>query len=722
MTSRKAKFKPRARLLDILGEQLIRNHKVALFELVKNAYDADSPDVEVVLENLTDPRNARILVRDRGCGMDVDILEGAWLEPAADHKLKAKREKDRTPIYKRLPIGEKGVGRFAVQRLGRKMELVTRMKGKLECVVSVDWESIGDHKYLEDFELEIHEREPEVFRGDDTGTQITVTKLKNLWSRGDVRSLYRMVNTLVSPFDSTDPFEVIFHCPGAESLLDGLFSAEDAEQFALFHFDFMIDDDGIDWVYKFTPTSAMKAEFKTLVPREANQPRDSGFEFFHREPNESGGRESSTTWGKRPQRSQPVSLQRLGIGTIYGRLMVFDLDKDVKRFFQDATGLTDFLKEQGGMKVYRDGIRVYDYGEPGNDWLGLDVRRVQIPAKRLSNNIFLGEVHLDTESSMSLQEKTNREGFVENEAFWEFRYAIVCALAILEAERRKDKDHLRERMKHENEEFPAKDNSPDAAIHALREKVGKEKLYPKLGKYVEKVEKTYKETKETLLNALGSGMGLTLVFHELERGVKGVTNAFEHGVEGERIRQMLDDLVKLMEGAAFLVRSSKKEEVSASRLVKLALFSMGSRFQVHKIELVNGFEGQGNWDFKFSGSRRMLLAALANVLDNAIYWLSNKSDDGDGWKPKVYIGPSNDLGGEAIIIADNGPGFRGDEPHQLIQPFYTRKVEGMGLGLYYCDMATKANNVQLAFPQRVDLNIPEEYSGAIVAFVKQENN
>lgn len=99
-----ANFRPRARMLDLLGDQLIRNHRLALFELVKNAYDADAPFVEVRFEQTDDTEKGRIVVRDTGSGMDMDTILHAWLEPGADGREKQRERGERSPEFHRLPV------------------------------------------------------------------------------------------------------------------------------------------------------------------------------------------------------------------------------------------------------------------------------------------------------------------------------------------------------------------------------------------------------------------------------------------------------------------------------------------------------------------------------------------------------------------------------------------------------------------------------------------
>ena len=84
----RAIFKPKARIIKLLGEELIPNEVIALFELVKNAYDADATKVEVILENISDIDNGKIIIQDNGVGMDLDTVLNAWLQPGTDYRKK----------------------------------------------------------------------------------------------------------------------------------------------------------------------------------------------------------------------------------------------------------------------------------------------------------------------------------------------------------------------------------------------------------------------------------------------------------------------------------------------------------------------------------------------------------------------------------------------------------------------------------------------------------
>ncbi len=712
-----AVFKPRARLLELLGEQLIRDHRIALFELVKNSYDADSPAVTLHFHNILNPACASIEIIDSGEGMDLETVLNVWLEPASEHKAEKRKRGERSPIFDRLPIGEKGVGRFAVHKLGNRVLMVTRRKGHPEIKVSLDWRQLTSSRYLSDAPILVVEREPEIFLGDRHGTFIGISGLKTGWTRGDIRRLYRAVSAMVSPFENKDPFSINFVLdPETEDWLKDLFSPGKAEEAALYEFTFFLDDNSFRWRYRYTPYSSIETDFKDIVkPRSVGSENEIKFDWFALEAPE------GKKWRGRSKRPRTPSLKNLGIGPISGRILGFDLDKELIPYIGESVGLKEYLQEQGGIRVYRDGMRVYDYGEPDNDWLGLDERRFQQPVKRLSNNLVLGEIRLDLSSSQGLEEKTNREGFIENKAYLEFRYAVQCVLARFETERSKDKTILRRALDERKKgRITTSSIGPEEAIQALRKKILEEGLHEKLNIYVDRIEKSYKDARDVLMSAVGSGLGLSMVFHEIERGVRGLLRSLETGAAIDKVLEMARSLSDLLQGAAWMVRTNRNESFRASEIVKAAIFSIQPRFKFHGVSLMNGFDNASRSDFDLKGSRRMLVASLVNLLDNALHWVKvREGGPSSTKKPCVWIGPGDSSEGRSIIVADSGTGFE-DLPEDVVKPFFTRRFEGMGLGLYYVDMTMKAHKGRIAFPNRSDADIPRVCDGAIVAMIFPE--
>src|ERR1700740_2866981 len=125
-------FNPYARLLTMLGDQLIKNERIALVEIIKNAYDADASWVKVTFSGFGDTfevnAQSRIAIEDDGTGMTQEVLEQHWVNPATPIKKIGKETKDTTTKGRKIQ-GEKGIGRFAILKLGKTVSVVTRPEG-----------------------------------------------------------------------------------------------------------------------------------------------------------------------------------------------------------------------------------------------------------------------------------------------------------------------------------------------------------------------------------------------------------------------------------------------------------------------------------------------------------------------------------------------------------------------------------------------------------------
>lgn len=688
--SGKLPFKPRARLLLLLGDQLIRDSGIAVFELVKNAYDADASKAIVTMYDVSDSQDARIVVKDNGSGMDWGTVTNIWLEPGTDHRNLQRIAGKRTEKHGRFPMGEKGVGRFAAHKLGSQVTLVTRKKNNLEVVVEIDWRDFEKGTYLDDIKVSIREREPKVFPRPRTGTQIEIRRLRDTWTRGMVRDLYRAIMSICSPFESPSDFETALVLHPQNGWLDGLLKPSEVLDFALFKASCSLQGTELQYDYSFQPLPGMNRLQGRKVAKK----------------HVSLSRIVLTESGKK--KVERIDLNEKKIGPIEIDLYVFDREPAVLEFsVNDKKGLKEFLDANGGIRVYRDNVRVYDYGQPENDWLDLGGRRVNLPTKRVSNNLVIGAVSLSLERSQDLIEKTNREGFIENRAYQLFRDAVLFAVTQIEQERKIDKLRIRSAYHKGRKKEPVLE---DLAL--LREKIEKHGLEEELGRYLDNVEKQFIEVRDRLLTAAGAGLSLAVVIHEVEKGIEELNKAVSRNVPMDSIRELARSLSELVEGLTYLTRKSGTTKEKASVLIRHALFNTEYRTNYHKIRVINGME-QGDPDFSVKCTRRLIIATLMNLIDNSIWWLDNK-----GAKDKrIYIGTTQDLkNGPAIIVADNGPGFL-DPPEYLVQPFMSRKPDGMGLGLHLASEVMKAHNGRLEFPEAGDVSLPTEFDGAVVALL-----
>ncbi len=358
--AKSASFRPKARILQLLGDELIGSPRIAVFELVKNAYDADATRVVVTLAHLgTD--EASVTVRDNGSGMTGDIIQNIWLTPANDHRRHQRESGKRSPLG-RLPLGEKGLGRFAVHKLGNKIRMVTRQVDEPEIVVELDWSELLSHDFLDEIRVPIEERKPKIFKGETHGTKIDVTHLRGDWTRGAIRDLHRSLTSIADPTSGPSDFQVQLKIPGHEHVVADLLDAGSVLEQAMWKFDFTFDGSEIAWTYEFKPYPGIKVEPSS----------QSGKEPLLRDRDK-----KHVVAGKD---------QIVGIGPVSGSFNVFDRDRATWNYIAQKKVMSEYLANNGGVRVYRDGIRVYNYGEPDDDWLGLDLRRVNSPTDRLSRN------------------------------------------------------------------------------------------------------------------------------------------------------------------------------------------------------------------------------------------------------------------------------------------------------------------------------------------------
>ena len=237
--SEKLKIRPYARLLTMLGDQLIKNELIAMVELIKNSYDADASWVKVSFidfaEDYSLTPSSKIIIEDDGCGMSADILRKHWLNPATPDKLKRKAVSLKTPKG-RILQGEKGIGRFAIFKLGKKITITTRRQQQdkdgcfidsaedIENVLTYDFSKYdndfllenGEEKdlFLEHLTVELAQRAPtqivkkELSLGSTKrnrkpyGTKIEITDLKTKWSEERVNRIQQNIGKLQPIFSS----------------------------------------------------------------------------------------------------------------------------------------------------------------------------------------------------------------------------------------------------------------------------------------------------------------------------------------------------------------------------------------------------------------------------------------------------------------------------------------------------------------------------------------
>lgn len=694
----KMSFNPRAQILLQLGEQLIKNENIAILELVKNAYDADAKNVVVNMQNIENKDCGCIEIYDDGWGMSLDIIKDIWMEPGNNHKKDIVKQKKRSALG-RLPIGEKGIGRFGVHKLGKVIELVSRMDGRQEVVLNIDWSIFETAEYLSDVKIDIYERKPEIFKDNKTGTYIRINNLSTNWTRGMVRNLHRALTALNSPFESTQSFSVILKT-NKQEWLKGLISFNDIKGYALFECDIKLSNSEMTWFkYSFQPYAIM----------EGIKNRETIFDncvVMRKQIRKKGKKEIVD-----------IDLSRYKIGNIRIKLYAFDRDSNIlNKYITDKAAFKSYLDENGGISVFRDGMRILDYGEPDNDWLGLDLKRVNAPTKTLSNNIILGAVYLDRDGSEDLKEKANREGFIEDEAYLCFRDAVEFAIGQFTAQRNIDKENLRAALAGGSKE-PVKEEISEVRKIISNSQIDK-KVKMQLESSLSKVEKELEFLKQRYIKTANAGMSYGIVIHEIEKIIGELKIAVKEEGTSRKIKILSAHLSRVVDSYAELLRNKSKDTNNLKDIINQSLFSVEYRLNAHEISVLDDYsEYDGNVFVNCASN--MVVGAIINIIDNSIYWTSYAK------KPqrKIYIKLTEEIEGFlGIVIADNGTGFSisGDD---AIKPFVSTKTNGLGLGLNIVNEIMLAQGGTVVFPQVGDIEMPKEFqNGAaiILAFAKEK--
>lgn len=686
-------FKTRARLLCQLGEQLIKNESIALLELVKNAYDADASFCSVKIKNPENEDESSVIIEDDGTGMDIATLRNVWLEIGTDNKQEKKEQGLKSLKYGRIALGEKGIGRFGVHRLGRKIKLITRMECGNECVLEIDWDQIDNSKYIEDFPIFLQERDPKTFKGSH-GTKIIIKKIRKPWSRGNIRNIARAINSLNSPFRTNDSFNVSFSVNN--NWLDGIPLYNDIKNMALYSFSLTIDENKIEtFSYDFKPYPLLNKVPARHVSYD--DVKKIGYII------DDNGNE--------------INISDYKIGKIRMEGQIFDLDQKVLSvgLSSGADALKTYLRRNGGVRVFRDNMRVWDYGENDNDWLNLDSRRINNPSRTLSNHLLLAAVYLDGNSSVGLVEKANREGFVENETYLAFQKACYFGISMVENLRNFDKEKIRRAYKGS---AATKKNTLDA-IDDIRLLINKnitdEVFLKKLNKRLDVIAENYIQTTENLMKSAGAGLNLTSVLHQLEKILKNLKYNLQKKADQKIIEEDMDMLTELVSGYSVLTRNSKIKRKDVVELLERAQKNIAFRLRAHGI----CYEKNADLEMKrYYGmcSDNLFMNAIMNIFDNSIWWLGYSRIE----TPKIYIDVRDrDDTYLSIIIADNGPGFSINKD-ELTSPFVTAKPSGlgMGIGLHLTKEILESMGGQILFPEFEDADIPQEYTnGAIVELI-----
>lgn len=754
------KIRPYARLLTMLGEQLIKNEQIALAELIKNSYDADAEWVKVRFidfgfdekkKEIFKTKDSKIIIEDNGCGMSMDVIEDSWMNPATPNKKTRENEEIKTtPKKHRIIQGEKGIGRFAILKLGRDIKITTRPEGQnTEYVIDYNLsqydddfltkkeegkdEVIEQKIYIDDISIPVSEQKPIVLvdrkvivnnsvfeHRNNQGTVIEISNLKGEWSFDKIKKVNAESQKLESIFEKIfsekkkeDLFEIGFECNSdrllysdetikeLSSLLEnsavlkitnGLYSEKDGR------FTYKINNVPYALSLKDSQISGLSVFKERFAEKNL---------FYETE------------------------IRNTTCGDFKFNFFVFDFAADKESAYYLDKKDKETIKEHR-IYLYRDHIRVAPYGDPDNDWLEIDKKRgVGRAGDYLSNDQVVGFVDISKQGNPRLKDKTNREGLIEEgNATRDF---IVLLHSFLLFIRQHAYRQYQEIVKQQKEQQISKLKVVDNQFSRLKESIGENTkailAYNDLYKSYQIEKKFYQNRLDNTEDLAAVGLSVETASHDmsmmLTKGVDAIDNLIKDIDGGVLTDEQVENELHSIRGIFSFVKDQMRDiqlMFKSSKQRRRPIRFEDLLGKVEKIYKRTLNREHIEYSVIKTGSPivakctdAVILQLLINLFDNAIYWLATP----DIVEKKITI----TLDGEKqqVVFSDNGPGIRDDDKPFIFEAFYSGKEDGRGLGLYIARQLLQRMGYSISLAE-----IPSEQilSGAnfVINFVNSEEN
>ena len=378
-------FKISSALKDLVGKDLITSDNIAIFELVKNSYDAYASRVIITFAD------DKITIADNGKGMTFEEIRNKWLFVGYSEKKDGAEEDERQQSYrdkiKRYYAGAKGIGRFSCDRLGRFMTMTTCSKEShiVERII-VDWEKFEKDQKIEFANVKVgHEvvTAPIAFPlQENHGTIIEITGLhdeETPWTRKHILELKRSLEKLINPISETNDFAIEIIC-----------EREDNEDKRLVDIGRGYDRDIVNGVLKNSITNIIKLKTTQIDVRVNHNIittilSDRGVDIYRIE-------EENLEFGLIEDATVSISFLNRAAKYNFSRIMGVD------------------AVNYGSVFLFRNGFRILPFGETGDDSWGLDFRAQQGYNRHLGSRDLLGRVDIHTDRVDDLKEVSSRDG------------------------------------------------------------------------------------------------------------------------------------------------------------------------------------------------------------------------------------------------------------------------------------------------------------------------
>ena len=659
----------------LLGRELITDRITALFELVKNCYDANAENVQLTFENLNPLcPESRIIIEDDGLGMNFEDIRDKWMVIGTSSK---RRNRTSPAPYNRVVAGKKGVGRFAVDKLGGKLVMKTKKKGSStwHCL-ETDWTKYAEEENRQlELDFENSSKKQKLFTDIDNkywtepadvgvqGTRLEISSLNDIWLENDVRRAYKELSKIVKPSsNSRYPFNISFIVPEYLEYRDKL-----VESLVL---------------AKATLSYMLKYRY------------DMGEQKYYQEYLEENK-------GELVVKEKESEI----FGPIGFTLYYYD-QSDKKTFSKD---------DRDGIKVYRDGIIATPFAEykskrdEQKDLFGIDKRRWSGFFEKLSTRDIIGWVDITDELNPEIKDSTNRQDFVDNKEWTALKEFVISQIRQIELYLK----HKKETKKKENAE---KLKNTDDEIDAIKLKIKKIKSNTVLAspeveselddlasrletikenvsastKDYEQMEKEIKQQENIMFSLVSLQAYAGQISHILRTSIGTIKRSAEfiekwiplkqkYDKSEKHARQVYDEMNNLSKAMNFMLSYAEDDSTFEYFEIKKAISELFDEIYVSLFE-DNGITAEYivEDNFELLYNKKAFQDMFGNLIDNSVKALRNIRDK------RIKCTTYKENGNLVILFSDNGIGIPEENKDRIFDVFYTTTADlgGAGLGLY----------------------------------------
>lgn len=640
-------------ILRRLGEELIPNPEQGLIELIKNAYDADASTCSLLLSQVSKP-GGTIIIEDDGDGMDEEDLLNGFLLIGKSRKSPARR----TNGLGRLPAGDKGLGRIAALRLGKRVIVRSRPKQNpgVELRLDIDWDIIDGAASIESVNLDI----VSALTSQKHGVTIEISGLKSSFDQKKAKSLARELLLLSDPFHPENGFRAVLTSP-----------------------EFLELEERVRNGYLLDSQFLLTAYIGESGVGEATL-------------NDAFGNQIAHT-------ALPLDEQKIyNIPQCTFQLWIYILNG--ANFTAKALRVRDvgdWLKTVGGVHIYHRGLRVRPYGDSGTDWLGMNVARAQHADFRPSTNTVIGRVEVE-DPRLLLEQPTDRIGFVENEAFQELRR---FARDVVEWSSKIRLVEANKRRQEEKKALPQESvHSPAEFLQVIQKVVPPEKRelvkaefikYDEKNTRNEKLVLSLKEDLQLYRSVATAGTTSVVFAHESAKPISFIKNyadtierrgkeylgkryAAQFGGIVDSLRHISASLSAFTQFPIFHLKKSKRrmESVDVSNVWKNIEDLFKPLLRDAKIDITLDFDTE---KIPVLASVALIEAIATNLITNSVHVFIKEGAQLDN--RQILITGRVELPWIVITHSDSGPGIRGINMDEIWIAGQSTNKEGTGFGL-----------------------------------------